>query len=352
MIAHKTRSGKTGAGSLRQLVKRLEIRHLNIAVVFIELVTAGCSSRSSEVAIAEEQIDNIIKVCKSWDEHWADVEATSALSKTSFHYKTFLPDPEQTGLILNQADAPHKTGTPPVKGFPLKFQDPNWTLNTENDDLRNPAGAMRLTVPTPLTARPLTLSDFHSFWNLLNQHLLIKVPKALNSHLDVYREYLSTGAYPATWQAQFAPADTTIPYHQSVDLIGAVVPSQGTPPNSTAYSSVYSAYYFSPNVTVVIPILNYDTLPFDGQARFINAVGSAKWQRGSYENTFKALHELTADFEPLDLDKIKTILDKQKRGDNLFCRCSGWNAMGWAFFLLAIFVCLYAKLKKSTAVQS
>jgi hypothetical protein len=143
--------------------------------------------------LAEEQIDDIIKICKSWDEHWADVEATGALSKTSFHYKSFLPDSDQTSLALDQANARRKTGALPLKGYPLKFDEPNWTLNTENDDLRNPANGARSTVPTPLTVRPVTLSDFHNLWNVLNQHLLIKVPKAINSHLDVYREYLSGG---------------------------------------------------------------------------------------------------------------------------------------------------------------
>jgi hypothetical protein len=71
-----------------------------------------------------------------------------------------------------------------------------------------------------------------------------------------------------------------------------------------------------------MPILKYDTLPFDGQAHFINMVGSAKWRHGSYENTFKALHELTSDFELLDLDRIKTILDKQ-RGSNKWFRRFG-----------------------------
>src|SRR5437773_57855 len=100
MITHNSRSRKTGDGPLSQLMTRLKIRHINVALVCVGLVSAGCSSGTSDVAVAEEQIDDIIKVCKSWDEHWADVEATGAFIENIASLQNFSsgPRPDRSGF--------------------------------------------------------------------------------------------------------------------------------------------------------------------------------------------------------------------------------------------------------------
>lgn len=299
------RTLQTGHWS-KDYVEHLRTVHFALVAISLALVVLSTSWRTTDLVTADGQLRDIVELLRTWKKDWASNVVYEALANTNLPYQIF-PLQSSLRLRLDDEDLTQVLG--------LKFRGVNWTINDEADDIRGAfGGAGYAHVPAILVDASGSLQWFHQFWNTLaKKDLVVKVPTQLGREaiVSIYDEGLGMRRLSAPVVSDSGKVDSDLTMEFMAP--GSTMTADVTPESALAHGYYFDLFQPQKDklpYSIAIPAERFYSVRVDFQSVFINRFRS--WKHGSYEYSFRALNDITRDYETLNVDTILKIIESEK----------------------------------------